>query len=230
MGGHNAGFSCWIDDRESWEADWRSGNDQYQILGDCDGSDSSCRAGNESGSGVDKNDTRRATKIIAVAGAIALVVAAIGALTSNYVMLGVAMAVASIAGLGISSIVSSANSRSGSSRPNTASAYQNANRAVSYASAPFRMPRLATGTVVPPRAGEFTAVLGDNKRETEVVSPLSTMKQALKEALEESGAIGGGRDIHIDLILNGQRFASAVYKANNQERQRVGVRMVQQNA
>lgn len=173
---------------------------------------------------------RLATKIIAVAGAIALVVAAIGALTSNYVMLGVAMAVASIAGLGISSIVSSANSRSGSSRPNTASAYQNANRAVSYASAPFRMPRLATGTVVPPRAGEFAAILGDNKRETEVVSPLSTMKHALKEALEESGAIGGGRDIHIDLILNGQRFASAVYKANNQERQRVGVRMVQQNA
>lgn len=173
---------------------------------------------------------RLATKIIAVAGAIALVVAAIGALTSNYVMLGVAMAVAGIAGLGISSIVSSANSRSGSSRPNTASAYQNANRAVSYASAPFRMPRLATGTVVPPRAGEFAAILGDNKRETEVVSPLSTMKQALKEALEESGAIGGGRDIHIDLILNGQRFASAVYKANNQERQRVGVRMVQQNA
>ena len=172
---------------------------------------------------------RLATKIIAVAGAIALVVAAIGALTSNYVMLGVAMAVAGIAGLGISSIVSSANSRSGSSRPNTASAYQNANRAVSYASAPFRMPRLATGTVVPPRAGEFAAILGDNKRETEVVSPLSTMKQALKEALEESGAIGGGRDIHIDLILNGQRFASAVYKANNQERQRVGVRMVQQN-
>ena len=173
---------------------------------------------------------RLATKIIAVAGAIALVVAAIGALTSNYVMLGVAMAVAGIAGLGISSIVSSANSRSGNSRPNTASAYQNANRAVSYASAPFRMPRLATGTVVPPRAGEFAAILGDNKRETEVVSPLSTMKQALKEALEESGAIGGGRDIHIDLILNGQRFASAVYKANNQERQRVGVRMVQQNA
>ena len=173
---------------------------------------------------------RLATKIIAVAGAIALVVAAIGALTSNYVMFGVAMAVASIAGLGISSIVSSANSRSGSSRPNTASAYQNANRAVSYASAPFRMPRLATGTVVPPRAGEFAAILGDNKRETEVVSPLSTMKQALKEALEESGAIGGGRDIHIDLVLNGQRFASAVYKANNQERQRVGVRMVQQNA
>lgn len=55
------------------------------------------------------------------------------------------------------------------------------------------------------------------------------MKQALKEALEETGMSGGNRDIHIDLVLNDQKFASAVYKANNQERQRVGVRMVTQN-
>ena len=88
------------------------------------------------------------------------------------------------------------------------------------------MPRLATGTVVPPRAGEFAAILGDNKRETEVVSPLSTMKQALKEALSESGFGAGERDINIELVLDGQRFARAVYKANNQEKQRVGVRMV----
>lgn len=104
------------------------------------------------------------------------------------------------------------------------SAYQTPAVAASYS-----MPRLATGTVVPPRAGEFAAILGDNKHETEVVSPLSTMKQALKEALEETGMNGGNRDIHIDLVLNDQKFASAVYKANNQERQRVGVRMVTQN-
>ena len=104
------------------------------------------------------------------------------------------------------------------------SAYQTPAVAASYS-----MPRLATGTVVPPRAGEFAAILGDNKHETEVVSPLSTMKQALKEALEETGMSGGNRDIHIDLVLNDQKFASAVYKANNQERQRVGVRMVTQN-
>ena len=96
-----------------------------------------------------------------------------------------------------------------------------------YAAIPYRMPRLATGTVVPPRAGEFAAILGDNKRETEVVSPLSTMKQAFKEALAETGISGGGeRDIHIELVLDWQRFARAVYKANNQETQRVGVRMV----
>ena len=46
------------------------------------------------------------------------------------------------------------------------------------------IPRLATGTVVPPNR-EFMAVLGDNKREPEVVSPISTMKQANKEAILE---------------------------------------------
>ncbi len=51
------------------------------------------------------------------------------------------------------------------------------------------IPRLATGTVVPPNR-EFMAVLGDNKREPEVVSPLSTMKQAVLEAIAEAGGIG----------------------------------------
>lgn len=50
-----------------------------------------------------------------------------------------------------------------------------------------RIPKLATGTVVPANYGEFVGILGDNKREPEVVSPLSTMKQALIEALAESG-------------------------------------------
>ena len=51
----------------------------------------------------------------------------------------------------------------------------------------FKIPKLATGTVVPANYGNFLAMLGDNKRETEVVSPLSTMKQALIEALQEHG-------------------------------------------
>lgn len=110
---------------------------------------------------------------------------------------------------------------SGGSRP--FSAYS------TYAAIPYQMPRLATGTVVPPRAGEFAAILGDNKRETEVVSPLSTIKQALKEAMIESGLAGGSRDVHIDMYVDRQRFASAVYKMNNEEKQRVGIRMVTQN-
>ena len=53
-----------------------------------------------------------------------------------------------------------------------------------------RIPYLAQGTVIPANYGNFLAMLGDNKRETEVVSPISTMKQAMLEALAEAGGNG----------------------------------------
>lgn len=65
-------------------------------------------------------------------------------------------------------------------------------------------PGLATGAVVPPNR-EFMAILGDNKTETEVVSPLSTMKQAMLEAMRESG---GGRG-DVNLVLTGELAALA---------------------
>ena len=58
------------------------------------------------------------------------------------------------------------------------------------------IPRLAQGTVVPANR-EFLAVLGDNKREPEVVSPLSTIRQAVAEAL---AANGGGSAEQITLL------------------------------
>ena len=98
--------------------------------------------------------------------------------------------------------------------------------ASAYASIPYKMPMLATGTVVPPRAGMFAAILGDNNRETEVVSPLSTMKQALKEALSESNISGGNQVIKADLVLDSTKFGQLVVKFGNSEKNRVGVRMV----
>lgn len=62
------------------------------------------------------------------------------------------------------------------------------------------LPRLATGTVVPPNR-EFLAVLGDNKQEPEVVSPISTMKQAFLEAIEEAGGVGAGNGGEVTLNL-----------------------------
>lgn len=53
------------------------------------------------------------------------------------------------------------------------------------------IPRLAQGTVIPANYGEFLAVLGDNKREAEVVSPISAIKQAVMEAAVELGSVGG---------------------------------------
>ena len=88
-------------------------------------------------------------------------------------------------------------------------------------SSEVHLPRLASGTVVPPRAGEFAAILGDNKRETEVVSPISTMKQALKEALGDFGGIGGG-DIHLTVNLEGKAIYDTVVKRNRMEKNRTG--------
>lgn len=76
------------------------------------------------------------------------------------------------------------------------------------------LPRLATGAVVPPNR-EFLAMLGDNKKETEIVSPLSTMKQALMEALQESGAAGGG-EVTIVVNLDGREVARNTVRHINQ--------------
>lgn len=69
-----------------------------------------------------------------------------------------------------------------------------------------RIPRLAQGGVVNP-GHEFAAILGDNRHEQEIVSPLSTMKQALLEALQESGMSDGGQVI---LNIDGRQVATAI--------------------
>lgn len=63
------------------------------------------------------------------------------------------------------------------------------------------IPHLARGTVVPAHYGEFAAILGDNKREPEIVSPVSAMKQAFIEALAESGVLGASAGGSGDIIV-----------------------------
>ncbi len=50
--------------------------------------------------------------------------------------------------------------------------------------------------------------------------------QAFKQAMNESG----GRSQTIILQLNGREFARAVYKANNEETQRVGLKLASARA
>jgi len=80
---------------------------------------------------------------------------------------------------------------------------------------PPLIPKLATGTVVPANYGEFMAILGDNKQETEVVSPLSTMKQAFKEALNEQGGGGKTQPMTIILKVGTTEFARTVINSIN---------------
>lgn len=79
----------------------------------------------------------------------------------------------------------------------------------------LHIPRLATGTVVPANYGEFLAVLGDNKREPEVVSPVSQMKQAFLEALAEGSYGGNGEPAVINLNVDGETWFSWLVDRNN---------------
>lgn len=80
-------------------------------------------------------------------------------------------------------------------------------------------PLLAQGGVVPPNH-RFMAVLGDNKEETEIVSPLSTMKQALSEALRETGFNG---TIENKVYLDGRQIATNTSKYQQRARRAYGV-------
>ena len=84
-----------------------------------------------------------------------------------------------------------------------------------------KIPKLATGTVVPANYGEFLAILGDNKREAEVVSPISAMKQAFKEAMTEMGGAGTGT-INLNVYLEGRQIHSEVVRQDKQYRNETG--------
>lgn len=77
------------------------------------------------------------------------------------------------------------------------------------------IPKFATGTVVPANYGEFLAVLGDNKRETEVVSPLSTIEQAVEAALSKH-SFGSSQDSEvINLYIGEDKLFSWIVKKND---------------
>lgn len=84
-----------------------------------------------------------------------------------------------------------------------------------------RVPYLATGTVVPANYGEFLAVLGDNKREAEVVSPVSAIKQAVLEAMAE-GNFSDGSDKEINLYIDGEKLFSWIINKDSQYRKSHG--------
>lgn len=90
-----------------------------------------------------------------------------------------------------------------------------------------QIPHLAQGTVVPPNR-EFMAVLGDNKREPEVVSPISTIEEASKRgfmsALTELGLTGGGNSgtIIIKQYLDGKQVTQAVIKEGKLQQMSTG--------
>ena len=88
-----------------------------------------------------------------------------------------------------------------------------------------QIPKLATGTVVPASYGEFMAILGDNKREPEIVSPVSAMKQAFKEAMAEMKLTQNSNgEITVVLELDGEELFRKNVELNKKYKKRHGGR------
>ena len=89
------------------------------------------------------------------------------------------------------------------------------------------IPRLATGAIVPPN-NPFLAVLGDNRQETEVVSPLSTIEEAVTRAMagQRQSSVSTSRPLVVNLIMDGQKLARATVPYLTAETTRAGVNII----
>jgi hypothetical protein len=72
------------------------------------------------------------------------------------------------------------------------------------------VPKLANGAVIPPNQ-EFLAILGDQKRGVNIETPLETMLQAFRGALEEFEVSGTG-DIIIPIYINNELTSEEVIR------------------
>lgn len=86
-----------------------------------------------------------------------------------------------------------------------------------------QIPELATGTVVPANFGKFPAILGDNTKEPEVVSPVSTIEQAVENVLRRTGFFGDG-NIEINLNVDGKVLYSVIVNQDQIDKKRHGGR------
>lgn len=85
-----------------------------------------------------------------------------------------------------------------------------------------KIPHLANGTYVPANYGNFLAVLGDNKREPEVVSPVSKIEEAVENVLNRRGGGNNTGDIHVHVYLEGKEIHREVVRQDNQYAKQTG--------
>ncbi|QIB68269.1 hypothetical protein Ami103574_02600 [Aminipila butyrica] len=89
-----------------------------------------------------------------------------------------------------------------------------------------RLPRLATGAVIPPNS-EFLAILGDQKHGTNIEAPLSTIEQAVDNALSRRGNAGGTSGSAVAVFnIDGREFARAMAPYTAGENMRQGTRLI----
>lgn len=84
---------------------------------------------------------------------------------------------------------------------------------------------LANGAVIPAN-NEFLAVLGDQKSGTNVEAPLSTIKQALTEAMAENGSGSSGGNVSISFGGSLSQLARVLKPEITRENARAGTSLV----
>lgn len=79
------------------------------------------------------------------------------------------------------------------------------------AATPENIPYLARGTVTRPN-NPFLAVVGDNPTEPEIVSPLSTIRQAVRDEMGQGSSMSAAapRSVNVTLVLNGTVLGRAI--------------------
>lgn len=108
----------------------------------------------------------------------------------------------------------------GSSKTSRASAYAYTPAAAAVAN--LDIPGYATGQVIPKTMKKHLAYLGDNNQETEVVSPLSTIQQALREEMASNGFGGGDITVRVPVEIDGNVIMEIVKKLSREELKRTG--------
>lgn len=85
------------------------------------------------------------------------------------------------------------------------------------------IPALATGGVIPPNR-EFLAVLGDQKHGTNIEAPLSTIEQAVENALKRNGGSGGIQEvtIKVPVEIDGRVLFELMRKFDTEQFRRTG--------
>lgn len=89
-----------------------------------------------------------------------------------------------------------------------------------------QIPKLADGAVIAPNK-PFLAMLGDQTSGTNIETPLSTMKQAFDESLNERGGVSSGGTLYATLQVDGVTFARLVAPYMDRENVRRGVTLVE---
>lgn len=93
---------------------------------------------------------------------------------------------------------------------------------LTYSNKNFEISMAAKGAVIPPNQ-EFLAIYGDQRKGTNIETPLTTMIDAFNAALDKRGGSGDGGTVHVHVHLDGKEIYETVVKRNKENTRITGI-------